>query len=95
MLDGLPEIMAGGQVALARLRERQAEGDRILSEVLGTDVAQWVSKDKTFLTLILPVLHSDGKDMEAVARLQKAVREHPDFMSRKIGTVRSKEDSVD
>jgi hypothetical protein len=60
----------GGSVSLAALHQRQAATKALLESLYGEVLAKKVHTDRKYLNLLLHVLDSDGKDLEAVENLR-------------------------
>ena len=67
------DINAGGKIAITQVRDRRAQSEKMLASIFGKFIAASILCDKKLLPLLLPVLHSDGKDQSAVAALRRAI----------------------
>lgn len=80
-----PDLFAGGDVAMATLREGRTRREELLRRVFGNPfVVEQVLTDKSFRSLVLPVLHSNGLDLIAVQRLRAAVWGVPKMPPNKV-----------
>jgi len=70
----MENFTTGGEVSLNALRERQAFSTKLLIGLYGEELGQIALTDRSLLKLVLPVLDSDGKDMQAVEVLCKALK---------------------
>ena len=78
--------VVGGEVAVAHVRDRRAQSEKMLVSIFGKFVAASILADKKLLPLLLPVLQSDGKDQAAIAALRQAIFVPPRVPIHRGGT---------